>query len=81
MQIQMPQQTQSIHPPPRTSGLQIIEWRFNQFLGEKLQDEEMNQEENQSYFISEVEISNNGQFVVLGDHGGRVIIFKKANRI
>jgi serine/threonine-protein phosphatase 2A regulatory subunit B len=59
--------------------IKILEWRFNQFLGEKLSDEEMKEEENQSYVISEIKMTNNGNYVVVGDKGGRIILFKKQN--
>jgi serine/threonine-protein phosphatase 2A regulatory subunit B len=64
-------------PQAKKEELKIIEWRFNQFLGEKLYEEEMFQEENLSYLISDMKMSNNGEYVLLGDRGGRIIIFKK----
>jgi serine/threonine-protein phosphatase 2A regulatory subunit B len=57
--------------------LKILEWRFNQFLGEKLSEEDFKQEENQSYLISDIKLTNNGEYLIMGDKGGRVIIFKR----
>lgn len=57
--------------------LKILEWRYNQFLGEKMKEEELKQEENQSYIITEMKITNNGEYMIIGDRGGRIIIFKK----
>lgn len=67
----------TLTPSEKKEELRILEWRFSQFLGEKLKDEELKQEENQSYIITDLKMTNNGEYVVIGDKGGRVILFKK----
>ena len=60
------------------SNLKIIEWRFNQLLGEKLTYEQIKEDpENESYLVTDIKFSNDGQNVVVADKGGRVIIFKR----
>lgn len=60
------------------SDLKIMEWRFNQFLGEKLSYEQIkNDPENESFLVTCIIFSNDGSHVVVSDKGGRVIIFKK----
>jgi len=60
--------------------IKLIEWRFNQFLGEKLNENEILDEENQSYIISDLKMSENGDIIVAGDKGGRIILFQKLER-
>ena len=60
------------------SNLKIMEWRFNQFLGEKLTYEQIKEDpENESFLVTNIKFSNDGQNVVVTDKGGRAIIFKK----
>ena len=58
--------------------LKIMEWRFNQFLGEKLTHDQIKQDpENESFIVTNCRFSPDGNYVVVSDKGGRVIIFKK----
>jgi serine/threonine-protein phosphatase 2A regulatory subunit B len=58
--------------------LKILEWRFNQFLGEKLTYDQIKQDpENESFIVTNCKFSPDGNFVVVSDKGGRIIIFKK----
>ena len=58
-----------------------MEWRFNQFLGEKLTYEQIKSDpENESFLVTDVKFSNDGNNVVVSDKGGRVIIFKKSEK-
>jgi serine/threonine-protein phosphatase 2A regulatory subunit B len=62
---------------PPLNELKILEWRYNQFLGEKLTEADLGEEENQSYIISDMKMTDNGEFLAVGDRGGRVIIFQR----
>ena len=63
------------------ADLKIMEWRFNQFLGEKLTFEQIkNDPENESFLVTDIKFSPDGQNVVVSDKGGRVIIFKKSEQ-
>ena len=60
------------------SDLKILEWRFNQLLGEKLTYEQIKEDpENESFLVTDIKFSQDGQNVVVADKGGRVIIFKR----
>ena len=60
------------------SNLKIMEWRYNQFLGEKLTYEQIKEDpENESFIVTNIKFSNDGENVVVTDKGGRGIIFKK----
>ena len=60
--------------------LKIMEWRFNQFLGEKLNIEDIkNNPDNESFLVTDVKISGDGLYSIVSDKGGRLIIFKKTN--
>ena len=62
------------------SNLKIMEWRFNQFLGEKLTYEQIKEDpENESFLVTNIKFSNDGQNVVVTDKGGRAIIFKRSS--
>lgn len=62
----------------QTDELKIMEWRHCQFLGEKLTiDQFKNDPENDSFLVTHSAFSQDGQFVVVSDKGGRIIIFKK----
>ncbi len=64
-----------------SSDLKIMEWRFNQFLGEKLTYEQIKSDpENESFLVTDVKFSTDGENVVVSDKGGRVIIFKKSEQ-
>ena len=67
-------------PTPNKNEIKIIEWRFNQYLGEKLSEEEIRDEENQSYIITDIKTSDRGDIVVAGEKGGRIILFQKAQK-
>lgn len=58
--------------------LKIMEWRYSQFLGEKLTyDQIKNEPENESFLVTNCKFSSDGQNAVVTDKGGRVILFKK----
>ena len=60
------------------SNLKIMEWRFNQFLGEKLTYQQIKDDpENERFLVTDIKFSPDGENVVVSDKGGRVIIFKK----
>jgi serine/threonine-protein phosphatase 2A regulatory subunit B len=61
----------------QSQQIKILEWRYNQFLGERLTESEMKDDENQSYIISEMKMNESGEYLVVGDHGGRIIIFQR----
>lgn len=64
----------------KSEDLKIMEWRFNQFLGEKLTiDDIKNNPENESFLVTAVHFSPDGLFSIVSDKGGRIIIFKKTN--
>jgi serine/threonine-protein phosphatase 2A regulatory subunit B len=58
--------------------LKIMEWRFNQFLGEKLNIEDIkNNPDNESFLVTDVHFSPDGLYSIVSDKGGRLIIFRK----
>lgn len=58
--------------------LKIMEWRFNQFLGEKLSIEDIkNNPDNESFLVTAVNFSPDGTYSIVSDKGGRLIIFRK----
>jgi serine/threonine-protein phosphatase 2A regulatory subunit B len=58
--------------------LKIMEWRYSQFLGEKLSYDQIKTDpENESFLVTNVRFSNCGTNAVVADKGGRVILFKK----
>jgi len=60
--------------------LKIMEWRFNQFLGEKLNIEEIkNNPDNESFLVTDVKYSPDGLYSIVSDKGGRLIIFRKTH--
>ena len=62
------------------SNLKIMEWRFNQFLGEKLTYQQIKEDpENESFLVTDIKFSGDGENVVVSDKGGRVIIFNKSD--
>lgn len=62
----------------KTEELKIMEWRFNQFLGEKLSIEEIkNNPDNESFLVTGVNFSPDGLYSMVSDKGGRIIIFRK----
>ena len=63
------------------NDLKIMEWRFNQFLGEKLTYEQIKSDpENESFLVTDVKFSSDGNNVAVSDKGERVIIFKKSEQ-
>lgn len=76
---------QSNQAQPQTSKpaapLKITEWRFSEFLGEKipLSNFKMNPE-NESFIVTNCKFSNTGDHQIITDKGGRIIIFKKKER-
>jgi len=62
----------------KAEDLKIMEWRFNQFLGEKLSiDEIKNNPDNESFLVTDVKFSPDGLYSIVSDKGGRLIIFRK----
>ena len=60
------------------NNLAIMEWRFNQFLGERLTYEEIrNDPENETFLVTDIKFTLDGSHVIVSDKGGRAIIFKK----
>jgi serine/threonine-protein phosphatase 2A regulatory subunit B len=58
--------------------LKITEWKYSQFLGEKLSfDQIKNDPENESFLVTNSKFSPDGRFCIVSDKGGRVILFKK----
>lgn len=58
--------------------LKIMEWRYNQFLGEKLSYNQIkNDPDNESFLVTNCKFSHDGKNCVVSDKGGRIIIFKK----
>ncbi len=58
--------------------LKIMEWRFNQFLGEKLSIEDIKSNpDNESFLVTDVHFSPDGLYSIVSDKGGRLIIFRK----
>ena len=60
------------------NNLKIIEWRYNQFLGEKLTYDQIKEDpENETFLVTNIKFSQDGGNIVVTDKGGRGIIFKK----
>lgn len=58
--------------------LKIMEWRYSQFLGEKLSYEQIkNDLENESFLVTNCKFSADGVNCIVSDKGGRVIFFKR----
>lgn len=58
--------------------LKIMEWKHNQFLGEKMSLEQfMADAENQFFLVTNTHYSNDGEYLTVSDRGGRIIIFKR----
>ena len=58
--------------------IQIMEWRYNQFLGEKLDIEQIKKDkENESFLVTNLRASEDGGVYAVSDRGGRIIIFKR----
>jgi len=62
----------------KKEDLKIMEWRFNQFLGEKLSLEDIkNNADNENFLVTDVKFSPDGLYSIVSDKGGRLIIFRK----
>ena len=60
-----------------TSDLKIIEWRYNQFLGEKISYRDIKKDPNNETFqVTDIKFSNDASNIIVSDKGGRIIIFK-----
>lgn len=58
-------------------SLKILEWKFNQNLGESISmDDFKENQENESFLLTNMKYSDDGSHLVVSDKGGRVIIFK-----
>lgn len=65
----------------KTAPLKITEWRFSEFLGEKIPlNNFKSNPENESFLVTNCAFSNMGDHQIVTDKGGRVIIFKKKDR-
>ena len=68
-------ETQNLKAPKKE--LHFLEWKYKQFLGEKLPyDNLMNIQENNTFLLTKIKISQDGTVGIVCDKGGRVIIFK-----
>lgn len=66
-------------PEKKSDELKIMEWRYSQFLGEKLSYEQIKSDpENESFLVTNCKFSADGTNVVVSDKGGRVILFKRS---
>lgn len=64
-----------------SQNLKITEWRYSEFLGEKIPLQNFKiYPENQLFLVTNCSFSNNGEFVVVSDKGGRIIIFRKKDK-
>jgi len=58
--------------------LKIMEWRFNEILGEKLEIEDIkNNPDKECFLVTDVKFSPDGLYTIVSDKGGRLIIFRK----
>ena len=58
------------------SNLKIIEWRYNQFLGEKLTYDQIKEDpENETFLITDIKFCQDGENLVVTDKGDRGINF------
>jgi hypothetical protein len=63
-----------------TEQLHIMEWRYNQFLGEKLSIDQIKKDkENESFLVTNLRCSDDGNVYAVSDKGGRIIIFKRGD--
>jgi len=66
----------------KKEDLKIMEWRFNQFLGEKLSLEDIkNNADNENFLVTDVKFSPDGLYSIVSDKGGRLIIFRKTANV
>ena len=62
-------------------NIKITEWRYVELLGEKIPLQNFKSSlENESFLVTNCKFSNNGDYQVITDKGGRIIIFKKKDR-
>lgn len=62
---------------PKKKKLCFLEWKYKQFLGEKLPyDNLVNIQENNTFLLTKIKISQDGTVGIVCDKGGRVIIFR-----
>ncbi|KAJ0962511.1 hypothetical protein J5N97_027633 [Dioscorea zingiberensis] len=54
---------------------EAMEWRFSQVFGERAHGEEIEAVD----IISAIEFESSGEYLATGDHGGRVVLFKRTN--
>ncbi|XP_039142715.1 serine/threonine protein phosphatase 2A 55 kDa regulatory subunit B beta isoform-like isoform X2 [Dioscorea cayenensis subsp. rotundata] len=54
---------------------EAMEWRFSQVFGERTPGEEIEDVD----IISAIEFDKCGKYIATGDHGGRVVLFKRTN--
>ena len=64
-------------PKPTSTDLKIMEWRYNQFLGEKMTYKEIKKDPtNQTFLVTDIKFALDSSHIIVGDKGGRIIIFK-----
>ena len=63
------------------NNLKITEWRYSDCLGEKIQiDKFTSNPENESFLVTNCIFSDNGDYQIVSDKGGRIIIFKRKEK-
>ena len=61
----------------QTADLKIMEWRYNQFLGEKISLRDIKRDPNNETFqVTDIKFSNDASNIIVSDKGGRIILFK-----
>lgn len=64
-----------------TQNLKITEWRFSEFLGEKIPLLSFKTNpENESFLVTSCKFSSLGDYQIITDKGGRIIIFKRKDK-
>ena len=59
------------------ADLKIMEWRYNQFLGEKISLRDIKRDPNNETFqVTDIKFSNDASNIIVSDKGGRIILFK-----
>lgn len=73
--------SQQLPTSKQAAPLKITEWRFSEFLGEKIPLNNFKMSpENESFLVTNCKFSNTGDHQIITDKGGRIIIFKKKER-
>ncbi|KAE9599947.1 putative transcription factor WD40-like family [Lupinus albus] len=64
-----------VQESPAPAMSETLEWKFSQVFGEKTVDEEVQDVD----IISAVEFDRTGNHLATGDHGGRIVLFGRAD--